>query len=202
MDRDHRACRSAWWSPAAARSGADAARRARARSSSAPWSRVSGLLVYDWAWGALVRLSRLLTDALLGLPWVADGVERMFETLLIGGAAGTAVAAEFVIPLLVLFAGGALLALLLMHVGPGVVTSLVYVLGGLALGASVMPFGRRLLAAWLVAVGAVVVLPLLWSVVFVTGAALMLDAEPAGGSADSRGLWRSCSTSRRRWRCS
>ena len=54
---------------------------------------------------SLTRLSRLLTDALLGLPWVADGVERMLETLVIGGAAGTAVAAEFVIPLLVLFAG-------------------------------------------------------------------------------------------------
>src|SRR3954451_17358703 len=27
-----------------------------------------GLVVYDWAWGVLTRLSRMLTDALLGLP--------------------------------------------------------------------------------------------------------------------------------------
>src|SRR3954451_5753678 len=140
-----------------------------------------GLVVYDWAWGALVRLSRLLTDALLGLPWVADGIERMFETLLIGGAGGTAVAAEFVIPLLVLCAGGALLGLLVLRVGLEVVIALVYVLGGLVLGASVTAFGRRMLSAWLVAAGAVIVLPLLWTVVFVTGAALMLDAQPAAG---------------------
>ncbi|MDA0167164.1 hypothetical protein OM076_43290 [Solirubrobacter ginsenosidimutans] len=141
-----------------------------------------GLLTYDWAWGVLTRLSRLLTDALLGLPWVADGVERMLETLLIGGAAGTAVASEFVIPLLIACAGAALLGLLAIRVGLEVVTALVYVLGGLALGASVTPFGRRLLSAWMLAAGAILLLPLLWTAVFVTGAALMLDAQPAGGS--------------------
>ncbi|MBE2320377.1 hypothetical protein DVA67_030720 [Solirubrobacter sp. CPCC 204708] len=140
-----------------------------------------GLLLYDWAWGVLVRLVKLVTDGLLGLPWVADGIERMLETLLIGGATGSAVAAEFVIPLLVLFAGGTLLGLVLVHVGLMVATSLVYVLGGLVLGLSVTSFGRRLLAAWLLAASAVVVLPVLWSVVFVTGSALMLDAQPAAG---------------------
>lgn len=140
-----------------------------------------GLLIYDWAWGVLVRLVKLITDGLLGLPWVADGIERMLETLLIGGASGAAVAAEFVVPLMVLFAGGTLLGLVLVHVGLMVATSLVYVLGGLILGLSVTSFGRRLLAAWLLAVTAVVVLPVLWSVVFVTGAALMLDAQPAAG---------------------
>src|SRR3954453_23107943 len=114
-----------------------------------------GLVVYDWGWGVLRGLSRLLTDALLGLPWVADGVERMLETLLIGGAAGTAVASEFVIPLLIACAGAALLGLLAIRVGLEVVTALVYVLGGLALGASVTPFGRRLLSAWMLAAGAI-----------------------------------------------
>jgi hypothetical protein len=139
------------------------------------------LLAYDWAWGVLVRLVRLITDALLGLPWVADGVERMLETLLIGGAAGTAVAAEFVVPLLVAVAGGALLGLLLVHVGLEVVCALVYALGGLVLGLAGTGFGRRLLAGWLVAVSAVVVLPVLWSLVFVVGAALMLDSGQAPG---------------------
>src|SRR2546423_1132939 len=83
------------------------------------------------------ELSRLLTDALLGLPWVADGVERMLETLLIGGASGSAVASEFVIPLLVLVAGMVLLGLLLVRVGLEVATALLYVLGGLVLGLSV-----------------------------------------------------------------
>ena len=60
-------------------------------------------------------------------------------------------------------------------------TCLVYVLGGLALGVSVTGFGRRLLAAWLVSAGAVALLPVLWAVVFVTGAALMLDTSTVGG---------------------
>lgn len=141
------------------------------------------LISYDLIWAQLTRLSRLITNALLGLPWVADGVERMLETLLIGGAAGTAVAAEFVIPLLTMFAGGALLALLLLRVGLEVATALLYVLGGLILGLSPTEFGRRLLMGWLFAATAIVVLPVLWTIVFVTGAALMLDAGsgPGGG---------------------
>jgi hypothetical protein len=140
-----------------------------------------GLVVYDWAWGVVTELSRLLTSGLLGLPWVADGVERMLETLVIGGASGSAVASEFVIPLLVLVAGATLLGLLLLRVGLEVATALLYVLGGLALGLSVTGFGRRLLSAWLLAAGAILLLPLLWSAVFVTGAALMLDAGDTGG---------------------
>ena len=140
-----------------------------------------GLLIYDWAWGVLCELSRLLTSGLLGLPWVADGVERMLETLVIGGASGSVVASEFVVPLLIMLAGTILLGLLLVRVGLEVATALLYVLGGLVLGLSVTGFGRRLLSAWLIAAGAIVVLPLLWSVVFVTGAALMLDAGQTGG---------------------
>src|SRR3954452_12142075 len=118
-----------------------------------------GLVAYDWAWGVVTELSRLLTDALLGLPWVADGVERMLETLLIGGASGTAVASEFVIPLMVLVAGTVLLGLLLVRVGLEVATAVLYVLGGLVLGLSVTGFGRRLLSAWLIAAAAIVLLP-------------------------------------------
>ena len=141
------------------------------------------LIVYDWAWGAATRLSHLLTDGLLGLPWVTDGVEKMLQTLVIGGAAGSAVASEFVVPLLILVAGTALLALLLVRVGLEVACALLYVLGGLVLGLSATGFGWRLLYGWLVAVTAIFVLPLLWTVVFCTGAALMLDA----GSVSGRG---------------
>ena len=140
-----------------------------------------GLVVYEWAWGVATRLVRLLTDAILGLPWVEDGVRRMLQALLVGGAAGSAVASEFVIPLLLVAAGGALLALLLLRVGLEVATALLYAVGGLALGLSVTGLGRRLLSAWLIAAAAVVALPVLWSIVFATGAALMLDAGDAGG---------------------
>ena len=105
----------------------------------------------------------------------------MLETLVIGGATGSAVASEFVVPLLIMLAGTVLLGLLLVRVGLEVATALLYVLGGLVLGLSVTGFGRRLLSAWLIAAGAIVALPLLWSVVFATGAALMLDAGQTGG---------------------
>ena len=84
-------------------------------------------------------------------------------------------------PLLIMVAGTVLLGLLLVRVGLEVATALLYVLGGLVLGLSVTGFGRRLLSAWLIAAVAVVLLPLLWSVVFATGAALMLDAGATGG---------------------
>ena len=140
-----------------------------------------GLVIYDWAWNMATRLVGLLTDAILGLPWVADGVRRMLQSLLIGGATGSAVAAEFVVPLIVLAAGGALLALLLVRVGLDVAGALIYVSGGLALGLSVTTFGRRLLTGWLIAAAAIVILPVLWSIVFATGAALMLDAGSSSG---------------------
>ena len=78
---------------------------ARPRCSARAITAGVGLLIYDWAWGVVTELSRLLTAGLLGLPWVADGVERMLETLVIGGATGSAVAAEFVVPLMIMVAG-------------------------------------------------------------------------------------------------
>ena len=143
-----------------------------------------GLTVYDFAWGVLTQLSHLLTSSLLKLPWVADGVERMFEALLIGGAGGAVVAAEFVIPLLIAVAGAALLALLLLRVALEVGAALLYVVGGLLLGLSPTEFGRRLLTAWLIAATAMLLLPLLWTIVFVCGAAIMLDAPAAAAKHD------------------
>lgn len=142
------------------------------------------LIAFDWLWGALTELVRLITTTLLSLPWVADGVRRMLQSLVIGGAGGTAVAAEFVIPLLLAVAGGVLLALMLLRIGLEVIASIVYATGGLALGLSVSGAGHRLLQAWLVAAAAIFALPVLWCIVFVTGAALMVDI----GSEDGRGF--------------
>src|SRR3954452_4637342 len=140
-----------------------------------------GLVVYDWVWGALTRLVALLTDALLSLPWVTDGVRRMLQALVVGGGAGAAVAAGFGVPLVVTGAGLGVVGLLRGGVGVEVAAALVCGLGGVVLGLSVTGFGRRLLAGWVIAAGAIVVLPLLWTVVFVTGAALMLDTSSNGG---------------------
>lgn len=146
-----------------------------------------GLIAFDWLWGALTELVRLITTSLLSLPWVADGVRRMLQTLVIGGAGGTAVAAEFVVPLILAVAGAVLLALMLLRVGLEVIAALVYATGGLALGLSVSGGGARLLQAWTIAATAVFVLPVVWCVVFVCGAALMLDAGTStsgGGFGD------------------
>ena len=105
-----------------------------------------GLLLYDWAWGVVTELSHLLTNGLLGLPWVADGVERMLETLrdrrrdrLGGGGRVRRPAADLD------RRHRRCSALLLVRVGLEVATALLYVLGGLVLGLSVTGFGRRLL---------------------------------------------------------
>jgi hypothetical protein len=92
------------------------------------------------------------------------------------------VAAEFVIPLLIALAGGALLALLMLRVALEIGAALLYVIGGLLLGLSPTEFGRRLLTAWLIAATAMLLLPLLWTIVFVCGAAIMLDAPAAANS--------------------
>jgi hypothetical protein len=147
-----------------------------------------GLIAFDWLWGSATELVRLVTRSLLSLPWVADGVERMLEALVIGGATGTAVAAEFVVPLLLAIAGAVLLALMLLRIGLEVIASLVYVTGGLALGLSVSGAGARLLQAWTVAATAAFVLPVLWCVVFVCGAALMLDADTGEGGGGFGGF--------------
>lgn len=144
-----------------------------------------GLIAFDWIWGALTELVRLITASLLQLPWVADGVRRMLQALVLGGAGGTAVAAEFVVPLILAVAGAVLLALMLLRVGLEVVAALVYATGGLALGLSVSGAGARLLQAWMIAATAVFVLPVIWCVVFVCGAALMLDA---GGGTSGGGF--------------
>jgi hypothetical protein len=147
-----------------------------------------GLIAFDWIWGALTRLVGLITGGLLSLPWMADGIERMLETLLIGGAAGSAVAAEFVIPLLLVAAGGTLLALLLVRIALEVIAALVFVLGGIALGVSPSGVGHRLFQAWLIAAASVFLLPVLWTIVFVAGAALMLDSRSAAGQGGFLGF--------------
>ena len=107
-------------------------------------------------------------------------------------------AAEFVIPLLIAFAGGALLALLLLRVALEVGSALLYVLGGLLLGLSPTEFGRRLLTGWLIAATAMLLLPLLWTIVFVCGAAIMLDAGTATGKGGLARIRRTALQRRRR----
>jgi hypothetical protein len=83
--------------------------------------------------------------------------------------------------LLGLFVGLALIGLLLMKVALLVITAFLFAIGGLIGALYPLPFGRRLVGGYVIAVVAVVALPALWAVLFALAAALMVDAHNAGG---------------------
>ena len=141
------------------------------------------LALYDTVWYAVTKVTGLITGAILSLPWVAKGTERMLEFLLIGGGAGTAVAAEFIVPLLMLFAAIAFLGVLLLKIGLTVLAAVLYASGGLVVGLSPSAIGRRLLTAWGIALGSVAVIPILWAIIFAAASALTLDAASPTAAA-------------------
>ena len=141
------------------------------------------LALYDTVWYALTRLTGLITGAILSLPWVEQGTEQMLEFLLIGGGAGTAVASEFIVPLLMLFAAIAFLGVLLLKIGLTVLAAVLYASGGLVVGLSPSSIGRRLLTAWAIALASIAVIPVLWAIIFATASALTLDAASPSDAA-------------------
>jgi hypothetical protein len=141
------------------------------------------LALYDTVWYALTRLTGLITGAILSLPWVAKGSKQMLEFLLIGGGAGSAVAAEFIVPLLMLFCAIAFLGVLLLKIGLTVLAAVLYACGGLVIGLSPSSVGRRLMTAWAIALGAIAVIPILWAIIFATASALTLDAASPSDAA-------------------
>ena len=143
------------------------------------------LALYDTVWYAVTKLTGLITGAILSLPWVAKGTERMLEFLLIGGGAGTAVASEFIVPLLMLFAAIAFLGVLLLKIGLTVLAAVLYASGGLVVGLSPSAIGRKLLTAWAIALGSIAVIPILWAIIFAAASALTLDAASPSDAARS-----------------
>lgn len=136
-----------------------------------------GVLSYTWLWGQLVALTNQITKAILGIPEVTTGIQKMFELLVAGGALGG-------LPLigLVLMAVGGigLLALIFLKVMLVLVGALVYAIGPLMLGLAATERGHALTRAWMSLAIGLFALAIVWASVFAISAVLINDAASGG----------------------
>lgn len=142
------------------------------------------LAFYSWGWDAVTHFSTLVSDGLLSIDWVADGIEDLMGGLAIGSKIPVAAFAVLIVQLLVALA---LIAMLMMKIALLVITTFLFVIGGLIGALYPLPFGRKLVGGYCVAVTAVVALPALWALLFTLAAALMLDAGSASGGGGDFG---------------
>ena len=123
------------------------------------------LAFYVWGWQSITHFSGLVSNGVLSLPWVDDGVQKLMGGLaLVSGSLGPI--SEFAVLILGLFVGLALIALLVMKIGLLVITAFLFAIGGLIGALYPLPFGRKLVGGYVIAVVAVVALPALWAVLF------------------------------------
>ncbi len=135
------------------------------------------LLNYTWLWGQAVALTNQITHAILGVPAVTNGVQKMFEVLIAGAALG----GLQLVGLLVMGVGAVqLLALLFVKVVLILVGALVFAIGPLLLGLVATDRGHAVARTWLTMALGLFVLPVLWASIFAIAAVLINDAS--GGS--------------------
>src|SRR5262245_36062847 len=141
------------------------------------------LAFYVWGWQSITHFSGLVSSVVLSLPWVGDGVQKLMGGLaIVSGSLGPI--SEFAVLILGFFVGLALIGLLVMKVALLVITAFLFSVGGLIGALYPLPFGRKLVGGYVIAVVAVVALPALWAVLFALAAALMVYAHNAGGGGD------------------
>ncbi|MCA1697413.1 MAG: hypothetical protein LC790_00300 [Actinobacteria bacterium] len=132
-----------------------------------------GLLSYTWWWSQAVALTNLITDAILGVPAVTSGVQKMFEVLLAGAALGGLA----LVGLLVMgFGALQLLAMLFVKVTLILIGALVFAIGPLMIGLVPLERGNAFARTWLTIAGGLFVLPILWASIFALAAVLINDA--------------------------
>jgi hypothetical protein len=143
---------------------------------------VTGVLVaYSWIISQAVAATNTLTHAILGLPTVADGLQRIIGVLfggaLLAGAGG--VFGAFLVIIGVLFAAGLFAAQVLLTV----VLALLIVAGPPLIALAAIPELSHLARAWAQALLATALVPLGWTILFATAGALCLDATSFTGGA-------------------
>jgi hypothetical protein len=132
------------------------------------------LLNYTWLWSQAVALTNQITHAILSVPAVTSGVQKMFEVLI----AGVALSGLPLIGLLVMGAGGLqLIALIFVKVTLILVGALVFAVGPLMIGLVATERGNAFARAWLTMALGLFVLPILWASIFAISAVLINDAS-------------------------
>ena len=139
------------------------------------------LVAYRWIVEEVVAGTNTLTHAILGFPVVADGLASIISVLfggaLLVGAGG--VFGAFLVIVGVLFAAG----LFALQVLLTVVLALLIVAGPPLIVLSAIPELSHLARTWALALMAVMLVPLGWTVLFATAGALTLDATSFTGGA-------------------
>jgi hypothetical protein len=139
------------------------------------------LVAYRWIVEEAVAGTNTLTHAILGFPVVADGLASIISVLfggaLLVGAGG--VFGAFLVIVGVLFAAG----LFALQVLLTVVLALLIVAGPPLIALSAIPELSHLARTWALALMAVMLVPLGWTVLFATAGALTLDATSFTGGA-------------------
>lgn len=136
-----------------------------------------GVLSYTWLWGQFVALTNQITQAILGVPQVTTGIQKMFELLVAGGA----LRGLPLIGLILMAVGGiGLLALIFLKVMLVLVGALVYAIGPLMLGVAATERGHALTRAWMSLAVGLFALSIVWASVFAVSAVLINDASGGG----------------------
>lgn len=140
-----------------------------------------GLVMYPWAARQVFACINVMTDALLSLPAVGNGVQRAVGVLF-GAAIIAGIASPFLACLaLVAIAMGTLLFGL--KIAIVMIAALLYVAGPLVIALYPLPETSHLYRAWLFAVVALAFIPIGWCLIFAVAGALTLDATSGGISA-------------------
>jgi hypothetical protein len=142
------------------------------------------LLNYTWLWSQAVALTNQITHAILGVPAVTSGVQKMFEVLIAGAALGGLP----LIGLLLMGAGGVqLIVMIFVKVTMILIGALVFAIGPLMIGLVPTERGNAFARAWLTLAAGLFVLPVLWASIFAITAVLINDASSGasviGGSS-------------------
>ena len=139
------------------------------------------LVAYRWIVEEVVAATNTLTHAILGFPVVGDGLASIISVLfggaLLAGAGG--VFGAFLVIVGVVFAA----SLFALQVLLTVVLALLIVAGPPLIVLSAIPELSHLARTWALALMAVTLVPLGWTVLFATAGALTLDATSFTGGA-------------------
>jgi hypothetical protein len=139
------------------------------------------LVVYRWFVAQTVAATNTLTHGILGLPVVANGLQRivgvLFGGALLSGAGG--VFGAFLVIIGVVFAAGLFAAQVLVTVALAVLI----VAGPPLIAISAIPELSHLARGWADALLAVALVPLGWTLLFATAGALCLDATSFTGAS-------------------
>jgi hypothetical protein len=137
----------------------------------------AAIILYPYLWTQGAALADQITHAILNLPAVAHGLNKLMDYAVGGVALG---GWQLIDLALMATIGLALLALIFLKVVLILLGALLYATGPLMIGLVATESGAALARAWASAVGMLLGLGIVWAAMFAVGALLIGDAGTAG----------------------